>query len=181
MQGKRKCGKIGPLKGGNGEILMDNAQKADSLSEFFTTIVPRLANNIEPINAQPFEHLFRVTPTISLPCFNDIMFAEKIISRVKPGKSHGPNGITSSELKIAGKFAAVSLKSVMRKSINDGKFPDQWKTSRVRAFYKKGNTLERGNFRSISLLDIPGKILESIIADSVDYHIVNNLGRLCMH
>ena len=90
-------------------------------------------------------------------------------------------GITSTELKIAGKLAAVSLKSVMRKSINDGKFPDHWKISRVRALYKKGDTLERRNFRPISLLDIPGKILESLIADSVDYHMVNNLGRLYMH
>ena len=69
----------------------------------------------------------------------------------------------------------------MRKSINHGKFPDQWKISRLQTFYKKGDTLKRGNFRLTSLLDIPGKILESIIADSVDYHMVNNLGRLCMH
>ena len=71
------------------------------------------------------EHLFRVTPSVSLAHFNDVKIEEKIISRVKPGKSHGPNGITSTELKIAGKFAARSLKSVMTKIINDGKFPDQ--------------------------------------------------------
>ncbi len=43
MQGKRKCNKIGPLKGERGEILMDNAQKAESLNDFFTTIDSRLA------------------------------------------------------------------------------------------------------------------------------------------
>ena len=69
----------------------------------------------------------------------------------------------------------------MRKSINDGKFPDQRKISRVRALYKKGDTLERGYFHPISLLDISSKILESIIADSIDYHMVTNLGRLYMH
>ena len=41
--------------------------------------------------------------------------------------------------------------------------------------------LGKGEFRPISLLDIPSKILESIIVDSVDYHMVNNLGRLYMH
>lgn len=77
MQGKRKCNKIGQLKGENGDILVDNAQKADSLNEFFTTIGPRLANNIEPVNFHPFEHLFRVTPTVSLPHSNDNMIEEK--------------------------------------------------------------------------------------------------------
>ena len=69
MQGKRKCNKIGQLKGENGDILMDNAQKADSLNEFFTTIGPRLASIFEPVNV----HLFRVTPTVILPNFSDNM------------------------------------------------------------------------------------------------------------
>ncbi len=69
----------------------------------------------------------------------------------------------------------------MTKIINDEKFPDQWKISRVRALYKKGATLERQNYRPISLLNIPGNILESIIADTVDNHMVINLGRQYMH
>ena len=73
MQGKRKFNKIGLLKGENGYILMDNAQKADSLNEFFTTVGPRLVSNIEPVNIHPLEHLYRVTPTVNLPNFNDNM------------------------------------------------------------------------------------------------------------
>ena len=51
---------------------------------------------------------------------------------------------------------------IANRSINDCKFPNQWKIARVNCIHKKGNTLECGNYRPISLLSIPSKLLESV-------------------
>ena len=51
---------------------------------------------------------------------------------------------------------------IANRSINDCKFPNQWKIARVNCIHKKGNTLDCGNYRPISLLSIPSKLLESV-------------------
>ena len=55
--------------------------------------------------------------------------------------------------------------------MNDTVFPTNWKLPCVKPFLKKGAPTDLSNFRSISLLSIPGKILEDIISDSIDNHI----------
>ena len=50
-------------------------------------------------------------------------------------------------------------------------FPTNWKLSRVKPVFKKGAPTDMSNFRAISLLSIPGKILEAIISNSIDNHI----------
>ena len=63
------------------------------------------------------------------------------------------------------------LQPVFKKSIDDAVFPTNWKLSLVKPVFKKGAPTDMSNFRPISLLSIPGKILEDIISNSIDNHI----------
>ena len=72
----------------------------------------------------------------------------------------GDDNIAAKELKIAGLSAAPGLTRVIDKSLQDRKYPKQRKKARLKSVFKKGPKTERGNYRPISLLSIPGKILE---------------------
>ena len=45
-----------------------------------------------------------------------------------------------------------------------------WEVNKVKSIFKEGSQLDRGNYRPITLLSIPGKVLESIIAHEIDTH-----------
>ena len=74
-------------------------------------------------------------------------------------KSTGDDNIAAKELKIAGPSAAPGLTRIINKSLQDRKYPKQWHKARLKSVFKKCPKTERGNYRPISLLSIPGKIL----------------------
>ena len=52
--------------------------------------------------------------------------------------------------------------------------PDQWKTARICAAYKKGDKQDKNNYRPLSMLSIPSKIVESCAADDIKEHVLQN-------
>ena len=94
----------------------------------------------------------------------------------KPRKGYGVDDITSTELNLVGNFVLDGLRHVIEKSIDKSKYPNTWKLSKVKTIFKKGSQLDRGNYRPISLLSIPGKVPENIIADEIDRHFLQNPG-----
>ena len=62
-------------------------------------------------------------------------------------------------------FIVISelLLSMFRKSLSQGSFPDSWKNATVVPLHKGGPTREVGNYRPISLLPLPRKLLERIV------------------
>ena len=60
------------------------------------------------------------------------------------------------------------------KSFETGKFPNTWKTAKLRSAFKKGKQIEKENYRPLSLLSIPGKILEGQICLNLDSHLKVN-------
>lgn len=54
---------------------------------------------------------------------------------------------------------------------NDATYPSNWKLSCVNLIFKKGRSTDVNNYRPISLLSVPGKILEDVVSSSLDHHI----------
>ena len=61
-----------------------------------------------------------------------------------------------------------------QRSISEFKFPSRWKQAKVKCLHKKGSTLECGNYRPVSLLSIPGKLLENVISQQLDSFLHDN-------
>ena len=70
-------------------------------------------------------------------------------------------------IKICDKAIVKPLSIIYKNSIGTGIFPDLWKKSNIVPLHKKGIKQLLQNYRPVSLLAIPGKILEKILFISV--------------
>ena len=73
-------------------------------------------------------------------------------------------------------FEAIpdKLTRLFNLSIAKRKFPEQWKVATVIPLQKVGNKTDVNNFRPISLLPLPGKLLEKIIHNQTMTYLENN-------
>ena len=62
------------------------------------------------------------------------------------------------------------LYNVIKRSIQQGKFPTQWKVGKVSCLHKKGSKQDPNNYRPITLLSIPSKVLEKMIYIQLSDH-----------
>jgi hypothetical protein len=77
-------------------------------------------------------------------------------------------------LKISPEKIAKPLLIIFNKSLQQSKYPSNWKSAHVIANLKKGDTSLPSNYRPISLLSCVGKLMERIVYKHVCNHLVNN-------
>jgi len=63
------------------------------------------------------------------------------------------------------------LSKLFQLSLDSGVVPQEWKEASVTPLFKKGKKDKPENYRPVSLTSILGKILESIIKDSIVEHL----------
>ena len=83
-----------------------------------------------------------------------------IISRLKSGKSLGPNSIPMKILKSLSPLISSPLSQSSNESFKSGIFPDIMKLAKVIPLFKKGCVLTASTYRPMSLLSVFSKITE---------------------
>ena len=96
------------------------------------------------------------------------------LKKLNSNKSAGPDGfyprvITETEEETAPHFC-----NIFRTSLEQRKAVRDWKLQNISPLFKKGSKDDPGNYRPISLTSVPGKMLESIIADDMMSHLEHN-------
>ena len=110
--------------------------------------------NVARIN--PEGHSFFLSPTLP----EEI---EKIIDKLNPSKSTGPNGIPVFILKLFKGFFSYWLSKLINLCFETGEFPLMLKLAKVIPLHKKESVLNFLNYRPISLLSVFSKIYEKTI------------------
>ena len=139
------------------------------MNTFFANVGRNLASKTSSNNTNL--HVYRVTPTISNISPNIKTFAKSFTSAVKIDKSCGPDEITAKELLINTEVSISGLYTILKKSIETETFPNKWKTAKVTCVHKKGSKKECTNYRPISLLSIPSKVIEHFTSLTMKYHL----------
>ena len=85
-------------------------------------------------------------------------------------KQTGPDKVRPKDLNIAGESTKEGINIVLQRRITERKFPLKWKTTKMKVAYKKGETTDPSNYRPLSLLSVPSKILEGQICKHIDNH-----------
>ena len=87
----------------------------------------------------------------------------KITKSINVSKSSGLDNINSAVIKAAFEILTPEVTHMYKLSITNAHFPGDWKKALVIPIPKQGDLTKVQNFRPISLLPLPGKILEKLI------------------
>ena len=140
------------------------------MNDFFANIGKQIATSIEP-NVNVNSYTYRITPNLSNLHLSNESLTKSFQAAVRVGKACGADNITPKDLKLHPESSIIDLQKVIECSFLSGKFPLEWKISKVTAVHKKGCKSDCSNYRRISLLSIPSKIVEHLVCTQLTNHL----------
>ena len=160
---------IGPLKDKDGKIISSDEGMGELLNEYFANVY-----TIEDTSELPTT-LIKYEGNEPL---ENIEITEEIIKlkirKLNKNKSPGPDEFHPRVIKEVEEEIAPHLGDIYRTSLEQGKAVRDWKLQNIAPIFKKGSKEDPGNHRPVSLTSVPGKMLESIIADNIISHLETN-------
>ena len=162
---------IGPIKKEDKTLALTDKEKANSINLFFSTVGHKL-NSLLPTSThlQPPTLVNNEVPLLSQVALNREAVSKKINS-LQVKKSAGPDNIHPKLLRLAGDAITTSLIGLYQYSIDREEVFSQWKLARISPIHKKDDETDIANYRPVSLLSIPSKILESLVNDALVDHV----------
>ena len=149
------------------EVISDDGEKASAFNSYFSSC---FNTSIPPLS---FHDQLNQLQSLSLAdngCSEDLLCSPSDVSSIisawncKHSNSMGPDGIPITLLKFANHSIASSLCMLLNKSISLAMVPTEWKLANIIPIPKSHHNSSLENYRPISLLSIPGKILEKFIS-----------------
>ena len=147
------------LKNDNGELVFDQKIASNLINEFFTGIGPKLAQSF---NSQ---WLFHGTPC-AVQIDNMSVTEDEVIllcKGINVNKSSVIENLSSNILKLAFITLSKQLTYIYNLSLKTATVPKAWKIATVTPLFKLGDISQCNNYRPISVLPLPGKLLEKIV------------------
>ena len=177
---------IGPLKDRTGSIISTDEGMANIFNEYFASVYTEEDTSeipIVPIVYWGNNPLRKIEITVDK--------VKMKLKKLNSNKSAGPDGFYPRVIKETEEETAPRFCNIFRTSLEQRKAVRDWKLQNISPLFKKGSKDDPGNYRPISLTSVPGKMLESIIADDMMSHLEHNKlildsqhgfrsGRLCL-
>ena len=167
-------------------LLDDNSQAlskdvaANYVNNFFATIGQSLAGKIEDPTVNDLVSLDNILSEdfLNLPHLKVTSFSldelVKEINNIEIYKSSGLHNISSRILKDVWSISPIVLLDMINKSLKTGIFPEDWKHGTVIPIPKVANPQTVNDLRPITLLPLPGKIMERLIHNKLYPYLEEN-------
>ena len=156
---------IGPLKNKEGHVVSNDKDMAEIFNEFFSSVFTREDTEQVP---EPQEMHFRSELRETQVTTKKV---KEKIKKLRRGAAAGPDNIGPTLLQELVDVVASPLATIMRKTLEDGSMPADWRMANVCPIFKKGAKNSPGNYRPVSLTSVCCKMLESIIKDDMVRHL----------
>ena len=168
---------VGPVKTESGHLVDKEDEKACLMNTYFASAGEKLALDVPPAITRSLSS-DSVTQTKIVPSLSEVNVSEvgvlRQIRHVKSNKATGPDGISPNHLKLASHAVSPHLTSSFRWSIHHETVYEGWKLARVSPIFKKATSTDPENYRPVSILSVPSKLLESEINTTIVDHVTNN-------
>ena len=152
--------------------ILPKEQQAQEINSFFADIGPNLAKKFFKITPTLVERDPNL-PTLTLDHITQIEVL-KLIDTISMYKSSGLDNISSRVLKDFMYITSKEFTTLYNKIIDTGIFPDKWKIATVTPIPKVSNATNPTDLRPISLLPLPGKLIEKHITCKIQNFLENN-------
>ena len=152
------------------EVELQENEAADHINEFFCGIGPKLAAGHD----EPW--VFYGSRAIEkCPRFEaDHELVSRLCKEICTTKASGFEDIATKIFKDAFRVLTQQLVYLFNLSFELGVFPDKWKNATIIPLYKGGDKSDVSNYRPVSLLPLPGKLIERVahakISEFVEGH-----------
>ena len=162
---------IRPIKKEDETLALTDKEKANSINLFFSNVGNKL-NNLLPTST----HLQPITlENKEVPLLSQVVLKREAVSRkinsLQVKKSAGPDHIHPKLLRVAGDAVIPFLVSLYQHIIDREAVFLQWKVARITPIHKKDDETDIANYRPVSPLSIPSKILEELVNDILVDHV----------
>ena len=159
---------IGPLKDRAGKSVSEDIEMAKVFNDSFSSMFTREDTENVPEPQKKFQGAF----------LNDAKITKKKVQdkirRLRKGAAAGPDRIGPQILQELVEVIASPLATIMRRTLDTGRVPDDWKSANVSPIYKKGPKSSAENYRPVSLTSVCCKVMEAIIKDEIVEHLERN-------
>lgn len=150
-----------PVKDKNGKTIPNDWGQRDRWMQHFEELLNRPAPH-NPPNIEPADRDLRID--CGIPTREEIC---KAIKQLKHGKAAGPDNIPAEALKTDIETSVDILHPLFRKIWEEEQVPTEWKEGYLVKLPKKGDLSSCSNYRGITLLSIPGKVLNRVILNRI--------------
>ena len=149
---------------------------AEHINNFFATIGQTLASRITQPVAQSYKATLLQGQNIPALNFSPITLQqlESVVNKTQIYKSSGITNISTRIWKDVFTAMPEKLLHILNMSLTTAIFPTAWKEALVVPIPKINNPSNVNDLKPISLLPLPGKILESLIHQQLSAHLENN-------
>ena len=157
---------IPPLKHNN-SIFYSSKDIAELLNKEFITIstINGIDDEVPRINiVETYIRPLIITPEV----------VKNAITNLDPNKAAGPDLIHNKVLIQAVNIISLPLSKLFNRSLEESKFPEEWKKANVTAIFKKGDRHICTNYRPVSLLSCIGKLMERCVHNHVFGYLKEN-------
>jgi len=148
---------VGRLSDHSGWPVTQDLTKGNILNDYFASVCINDNCKLSPFPRQ-------VPGDVSLDnIYFDTVAVMKIICKLKPKLSHGPDGITPFVIKKLGQSIVCPLSRFFESFMSVGQVPSEWMSAIVTPTFKKGISSDFFNYRPVSLCCGIQQIIERII------------------
>ena len=159
---------VGPIEDSDGNILRDEKKMAEEFSIFFKSIFTEEDTTVIP---DP-EPVFTGTEEEKLTTID--ITEERVLKKLKqinPSKSAGNDNISNAVLKETAEEITEAVTKIFKRSLEESKLPEDWKTSNITPIYKKDGRNKVGNYRGVHLTSQLCKTMESLVKEDIVDHL----------